>query len=222
MDRVRIGRNDEQPQRDRRPGHAVLERPAAGAGGVRRQRLRRAESAAAAFRPGQERASRKGRDSLAIGQGADHRQARHRPVAQDQGGHELAGEARPERAREGARAAGLPTRMPERRVRRPSAIGRSPEASAGIKRRASERTPTADTSPVEVACQSRQSVCSAGFHHAAFCWWVTCRSASSKAGRRRCWRSSSASRSSWCSAAFSIASGFIPPAPTSPASASAF
>ena len=33
----------EQPQRDRRAGHAVLERPAAGAGSFRRQRLRRAE-----------------------------------------------------------------------------------------------------------------------------------------------------------------------------------
>ena len=39
----RVGGNDQQPQRDRRAGHAVLEWPAAGAGGFRRQRLRRAE-----------------------------------------------------------------------------------------------------------------------------------------------------------------------------------
>ena len=43
MDRIRVGRNEEQSQRDRRAGHAVLEWPAAGAGSFRRQRLRGAE-----------------------------------------------------------------------------------------------------------------------------------------------------------------------------------
>ena len=63
LDRVRAGRNRQQPQRDRRAGHAVLERPAAGAGGVRRQRLLRAEPAPAALRPGQERAVSRRRSS---------------------------------------------------------------------------------------------------------------------------------------------------------------
>ena len=46
----------------------------------------------------------------------------------------------------------------------------------------------AATSPVEVAHQSRQSLRSARFHHLHSAGRVTCPSASSKAGRRRCWR----------------------------------
>ena len=41
-----------QPQRDRRPGDRVLERPAAGAGSLGRIGVLRAEPAAAALRPG--------------------------------------------------------------------------------------------------------------------------------------------------------------------------
>ena len=70
--------NGQQPQRDWRAGDAVLEWPAAGAGSFRRQRFRRAERPAAAFRLGQEPADRKSRDSLAVGQSADHRQSRGR------------------------------------------------------------------------------------------------------------------------------------------------
>ena len=75
----------QQPQRHWGAGHPVLERPAAGAGGFRRQWLRRGEPAAAAFWAGKISADRKSGHPLALGQAADHRQARRRPVAQDQG-----------------------------------------------------------------------------------------------------------------------------------------
>ena len=57
----------QQPQRDRRAGRALLERAAAGSGGVRRLRFLRTEPAAAALRPGPNR-RRSCRDSLALRQ----------------------------------------------------------------------------------------------------------------------------------------------------------
>ena len=50
LDCVRARRHGEQSQRDRRARRSAVERPAAGAGGQRRQRLQRAESAPAALR----------------------------------------------------------------------------------------------------------------------------------------------------------------------------
>ncbi len=56
-------------------GHALLERPAADAGSFRRQRLFGAKRSAAALRTRQESTDREGRDSLALGQRSDARQA---------------------------------------------------------------------------------------------------------------------------------------------------
>ena len=55
VDRVRTGRQPKQSERHRRGGARVLERPAASAGSLRRQRLLRAEPAASALRLGQGR-----------------------------------------------------------------------------------------------------------------------------------------------------------------------
>ena len=49
VDRVFARRNEEQPQRDRRAGHSVLERAAAVAAGLRRKRICRAERPPAHF-----------------------------------------------------------------------------------------------------------------------------------------------------------------------------
>src|SRR6185312_4839457 len=78
-------RDHQQSQRNWGPGYPVLERTAAGAGSFRGQRLRRGEPATAAFWPGKISANRKSSNPLALAQAADHRQARRRPVAQDQG-----------------------------------------------------------------------------------------------------------------------------------------
>ena len=56
-----------EPQRDRRAGDGVLERPAAGAGGLGRLRLLLAEPAPAALRPGRGATRRQGRRPLAVG-----------------------------------------------------------------------------------------------------------------------------------------------------------
>ena len=77
LDRIRAARNRKQPQRDRRRGHAILERPAAGAGRFRRQRLRCPEPAPTALWTRQERRRRKGSDPLAFG--CDCRRSTSRP-----------------------------------------------------------------------------------------------------------------------------------------------
>jgi len=52
VDRVRVGRPREQPQRHRRPSEGALERPGADSGSFRRQRFLRTKPAAAALRIG--------------------------------------------------------------------------------------------------------------------------------------------------------------------------
>src|SRR6185437_2482528 len=85
VDRIGAGRDEEQSQRHWRASDALLERGAAAPGGVRRQRLRRAESTAAAFRLGQERQRGESRHSLAFRQHPDDRPPGGKAAAQDQG-----------------------------------------------------------------------------------------------------------------------------------------
>jgi hypothetical protein len=84
--RICARRDQEQPECDRRAGHSLLERAAAGAAGFRRKRVCGAERSQAAFWAGEESADREGSHSLAIGQSPDNREPGPRKALQCQGG----------------------------------------------------------------------------------------------------------------------------------------